>query len=76
MSKYEPLWKYLSGQDDTVIELSFDSIKDILGFTIDHSFLNYKKELHNYDYNVRKIYLKEKKVVFEKLKVPRGKPNF
>lgn len=67
MSKYEPLWQCLNGRDEPVIEMSFDSIRDILGFTIDHSFLNYKKELHNYGYNVRKIYLKENKVVFEKL---------
>ena len=67
MSKYEPLWQYFNGRDEATIELSFDSIKDILGFTIDHSFLNYKKELHNYGYNVKKIYLKEKKVVFEKV---------
>ena len=68
MSKYEPLWLYFSGRDEAIIELSFSAIKDILGFTIDHSFLNYKKELHNYGYNVRKISLKEKKVIFEKLK--------
>lgn len=71
MSKYDPLWEYFNSRNEPIIELSFESIKDILGFTIDHSFLNYKKELHNYGYNVRKIYLKEKKVVFEKL-VPLG----
>lgn len=67
MSKYEPLWRYFDGQDEATIALSFDAIKQILGFAIDHSFLNYKKELHSYGYNVKKIYLKEKRVVFEKI---------
>ena len=71
MSEYDPLWQYLNNRDEPIVEMSFDLIRDILGFTIDHSFLNYKKELHSYGYNVQKIYLKEKKVVFEKL-VPLG----
>lgn len=49
------------------VELSFDKIRDILGFAIDHSFLNYKKELEDYGYRVKKIYLKEKRVMFEKV---------
>lgn len=66
MSKYDPLWHYFKGKDEATIELSFDAIRDILGIAIDHSFLNYKKELQEYGYKVKKIYLKEKKVVFEK----------
>ena len=51
-----------------MVELSFDKIQDILGFPIDHSFLNYKKELERYGYRVGKILLKEKRVVFERVK--------
>lgn len=66
MSKYQPLWQYMSTREEEVVELSFEDIKKILGFPIDHSFLNYKKELLAYGYRVRKIFLKDKKIVFEK----------
>ena len=66
MSKYDPLWDYLKSNKNDSIELSFDAIKDILGFPIDHSFLNYKKEAITYGYKVKKIFLKDKKVLFEK----------
>lgn len=68
MSKYELLWKYIKNENKDVIKLSFDNIKDILGFDIDHSFLNYKKELLEYSYKVDKISLKEKYIVFSKNK--------
>lgn len=70
MSKYNPLWEYVQKKSDTQVELSFDEIKGILRFPIDHSFLNYKKELNDYGYRVKKIYLKEKRVVFERLQAP------
>lgn len=38
----------------------------IAGVLIDHSFLTFKKELLPYGYAVAKIYLKEKKVSFER----------
>lgn len=67
MSKYDPLWQHFRGLHRPEIELSFDAIRKILGFPIDHSFLNYKKELEYYGYRVKKVYLKEEKVVFEKI---------
>jgi len=67
MSKYAPLWQHFHGLDKPKVELSFSAIQQILGFPIDHSFLNYKKELERYGYRVRKIHLKGKKVVFEKM---------
>lgn len=67
MSKYHPLWQYLQKNNQDNLTLSFADIKNILGFTIDHSFLNYKKELINYGYQVDKISLKEKTVKFKKL---------
>lgn len=67
MSKYDALWRYVSksGQD---IYMTFDEIKIVLGFPIDHSFLNYKKELEKYGYIVGKISLKNKTVEFNKLR--------
>ena len=67
MSKYDPLWLYLQNHKNDLIILSFDEIKNILGFKIDHSFLNYKKESEVYGYKVNKISLKEKKIEFIKL---------
>jgi len=67
MSKYEPLWQYLANDGRNTLKLTFDEIKDILGFRIDHSFLNYKKEAEQFGYQVGKISLKEKRITFEKL---------
>lgn len=64
MSKYEPLWRYLVGCGSENCTLSFDEIKGILGFEIDHSFLTYKREASEYGYDVSKISMKEKYVVF------------
>ncbi len=48
------------------LKLTFDEIQNIAGVPIDHSFLNFKKELTNYGYQVGKISMKEKTVSFEK----------
>ena len=66
MSKYQKLWEYVEEQGETSLMLSFTQIETVLGFAIDHSFLNYKKELTDYGYQVKKISLKEKNVLFEK----------
>lgn len=68
MSKYEPLWKYLKENKKDNYKLSYEKIKNILGFDIDHSFLNYKKEAKDYGYEVRKISIKEKTITFNKIK--------
>ena len=67
MSKYEPLWKYLKENNKETYKLSYEEIKSILGFDIDHSFLTYKKELKEYEYEVGKISMKEKTVIFNKI---------
>lgn len=67
MSKYNLLWKYIKENDGQSLKLSFDEIKDIAGIAIDHSFLNYKKELREYGYEVEKISLKDKTVLFRKI---------
>jgi hypothetical protein len=67
MSKYNALWKHIKKTGGQSLELSFDEIKDIAGIPIDHSFLNYKKELVPYGYEVKHISLKDKIVFFEKI---------
>ncbi len=64
MSKYEPLWEYVRDMDMPA-KLTFDEIWAIVGASVDHSFLNYKKELLQYGRRVGKISMKEKMVAFE-----------
>lgn len=66
MSKYNPLWNYLEENNKDKYVLSFDDIKSILGFDVDHSFLTYKKELTEYGYEVGKISMTEKNIIFYK----------
>lgn len=66
MSKYEPLWNYVRDNKKEEYKLSYNEIKNILGFDIDHSFLTYKKELLDYGYEVSKISMKEKFVLIVK----------
>ena len=67
MSKYEPLWNWIKENDADSFKLTFDEIEKNAGLSLDHSFLNYKKELLNYGYKVEKISLKGKTVGFEKV---------
>ena len=67
VSKYEWLWEYLKENNRENYEISYDEIKDILGFEIDHSFLSYKKELKEFGYEIGKISMKEKKIIFNKI---------
>lgn len=67
MSKYEPLWKYIKDNNKDNYVLTYEDINNILGFEIDHSFLTYKKELNEYGYVVKKISLKEKTIIIDKI---------
>lgn len=67
MSKYNPLWEFVQKEEKSQMKLSFDDIREILGMEIDHSFLNCKKELTQFGYQVGKISLKEKTVIFKKI---------
>ena len=67
MSKYNTLWEYVQKNGSPTMKLSFDEIHEIAGIEIDHSFLNYKKELTQYGYQVGKISLKEHTVIFNKI---------
>ena len=67
MGKYEPLWKYIKENNKDKYELSYSEINKILGFSINHSFLTYKKELIEYGYEVTKINMKNKTILFNKI---------
>ena len=66
MSKYEPLWKWVTENKSNDLTLTFDEIESIAGLPIDHSFLTYKKELLGYGFSVAKISMKERTVLFRK----------
>lgn len=68
ISKYDCLWKYLKDNKKQEYILSFEDIKNILGFDISNSFLIYKKELKDYGYEVFKISMKNYNVSFKKLR--------
>lgn len=67
MSKYNAVWEYVQNHKQQVLKLTFDEIQNIAGIPIDHSFLKFKKELEDFGYQVVKISLKEKTVVFNKI---------
>ena len=69
MSKYEKLWTYIQKTNKDTYCLSFLEIKDILGFSLDHSFLKYKKELNSYGFVVTKISMKEKIVYINRINI-------
>ena len=60
------LWEYIKKDNSNELKLTFIDIEKTLGFPIDHSFLNYKKELIDYGYKVEIISLKEKYMIFKK----------
>ncbi|MGN1114532.1 MAG: hypothetical protein ACI4RC_05365 [Oscillospiraceae bacterium] len=67
MSKYYILWEYVQSNGSQSLKLTFEEIQNISGIPLDHSFLKYKKELIGYGYEVGKISMKEKTVIFNKL---------
>lgn len=67
MSKYNSLWEYIHSTGDQSLKLTFEQIHTIAGIPLDHSFLNYKKELPAYGYQVTKISMKEQTVLFTKI---------
>ena len=67
MSKYAPLLKYSTDNNKERYILSFEEIESIIGLEINHSFLTYKKEAKEYGYEVGKISMKERTVIFNRL---------
>lgn len=53
------------GKQVREFQMSFEEIEKILGFHIDHSFLQFK-ELPEYGFSVKKISMKEQTVAFDK----------
>ena len=72
MSKYDPLWKWIRENGTDSFKLSFEEIEKLAGVPIDHSFLNYKKELLDYGFRVGKISLKEQTVAISRVGTPLG----
>lgn len=66
MSKYQALWEYIGTRSEPSFRLTFEEIHQLAGIEIDHSFLNFKKELIAYGYTVGKISLKAQTVEFLK----------
>ena len=66
MSKYDALWTYVQKDGSPTLKLTFAQIQEIAGIPIDHSFLKYKKELTDYGYQVGKISMKERTVIFKR----------
>lgn len=66
MSKYKVLWEYIKENDKDEYKLSYESLENILGFKLDHSFLTYKKELLDYGYKVDKISMKERYIIIKR----------
>ena len=66
MSKYDPLWNYISESKGNDLLLTYDEIEHIAGVPIDHSFLIYKKEVTALGWHVEKISMKNRTVRFEK----------
>lgn len=69
MSKYDPLWMYIQKKNKEILKLTFTEIEKIGGIPIDHSFLRYKKELDEYGFQVDKISMKERTIMFHKKSV-------
>lgn len=67
MSKYNPLWVFLSSQSGNCITITFDEVSKITGFPFDHAFLTFKKELPEYGWQFEKLSLKNKTVSFVRI---------
>lgn len=67
MSKYQALWEYIQKDGRESFRLTFEEIRQIAGVPIDHAFLQYKRELPSYGYQVGKISMKEQTVTFHRL---------
>lgn len=64
MNKYNNLWEFIQKSGEPRLTLTFDEIARIAGAPLDHSFLNCKKELSEYGFEVEKISMKAQTVAF------------
>lgn len=66
MSKYTPLWEQLEKREESSLTLTFEEVGALAGVPLDHSFLQAKKELPEYGWQVKKISMKGQTVLFER----------
>ena len=66
MSKYDALWEFIRERGQPQLTLSFDTVEELAGVPLDHSFLSCKKELTAYGYAVGRISMKNRTVLFIK----------
>ena len=69
MSKYKKLWNYIEENGTESLSLTFDEISQVAGVPLDHSFLNYKKELEEFSWKAAKVLMKNRCVLFEKIRM-------
>lgn len=72
MSKYRKLWEYIAQSGQPELQLTFETIAQIAGAAVDHSFLTFKKELTAYGYRVGKISMKQQTIGFIREEKPNG----
>lgn len=70
MSKYDALWAYIQKSGCKQLTLTFEKAAQIAGAPLDHSFLQYKKELIALGYEVKKISVKAQTVLFVRISEP------
>ena len=68
MTDYQPLWLFLQAKGEESITLSFEEIEFYTGVALKNSFLKEKKQAEMYGYRVDKIFLREKRIIFKRLK--------
>ncbi len=69
MKDYRPLRKYLEGNGKTVINLTFNNLKDILGFEVDYSIALHLQKNFRCRYKVDNISEKSKSVSFRRIEM-------
>ena len=67
MSRYRPLWEYVSLHDCDELTLSFSEIAGTFGLSIDHTFLRFGKELHAYGFRVGRVSVQDQEITFLRL---------
>ena len=75
MSRYTPLWEYVAMMDRDELTLAFRDIAATLGFSVDHAFLRFKKELTQYGFRVGKVSMRDQTVTFLRFFPEDGVPS-
>lgn len=62
LSKYDQLWQFIADSGQETLVIPFDQVKAVTGVALDPSFLQSKKELLTYGYQVDHIFLKKQQI--------------